>query len=240
MLSSRNSSSDYAPRIWYSSTDNSQGTLEVASWSRSNRRRGDRRPRQNPNHGTCTGSTWSGRPDPLLMGGDNDRVIGQRLYHTALAWDYLQPLLNDEERAQFCPRPKSICRKFTISPCCSAPTWVIRHIDPHSLGAWNGAAIACMAFYEDLPIARHALPLFHGLFCDSLKLFPASGKAAWATYFPFHLVLYLAAAHAFGARGRSFRRARFSTILGRHCWPPSKYPTARNSSAGCGRGNTAF
>ena len=38
--------------------------------------------------------TWSGRPDPLLMGGENDRGISLRLYLTALGWDYLQPLLD--------------------------------------------------------------------------------------------------------------------------------------------------
>ena len=87
-------------------------------------------------------------------------------------------------------------------------------IDPHSLGAWNGTAIACMAFFAELPIARRALPLFHGLFCESLTLFPDSGKAAWATYFPFHLVLYLAAAHSFGGKVAKLDTSLFLDHLG--------------------------
>ena len=35
--------------------------------------------------------TWSGRPDPLLMGGDNDRVIGNALYYTALVGTICSP-----------------------------------------------------------------------------------------------------------------------------------------------------
>ncbi|SEB49881.1 hypothetical protein SAMN05443244_0824 [Terriglobus roseus] len=87
-------------------------------------------------------------------------------------------------------------------------------IDPHSLGSWNGVAIACMAFYDELPVARHALPFFHGLLMDSLQLFPDSGKAAWATYFPFHMVLYLAAACTFGGALADVDKSLFLDNLG--------------------------
>jgi hypothetical protein len=158
--------------------------------------------------------TWSGRPDPLLMGGDNDRVIGQRLYHTALAWDYMQSLFNDEDRQAILSKADEYLHKIYDFTLLQRAYMGYPTIDPHSLGAWNGAAIACMAFYDDLAIARHALPLFHGLFCDSLKLFPASGKVAWATYFPFHLVLYLAAAHTFGGKRPELSSSAFLDNLG--------------------------
>jgi hypothetical protein len=146
----------------------------------------------------CRKPTWSGQPDPLLMGGDNDRIIGQALYVTAMGWEYLKPLLNDEERAVVLSKAEEYLQKmydFTLLQRgymgCPSP-------DPHSLGTWFGVGAACMSFYQDLAIARHALPFFHGLFLESLKLFPPSGKAAWATYFPFWLVRYLAAASTFG------------------------------------------
>ena len=158
--------------------------------------------------------TWSGRPDPLLMGGDNDRGIGLRLYHSALAWELLQPLLSEENRRVILAKVDEYLQKsydFTLlqRAYMGYPT-----TDPHSLGTWNGTAIACMAFYDDLAIARHALPLYHGLFCESLSLFPASGKAAWATYFPFHLVLYLAAAHTFGGPRPELSSSPFLDNLG--------------------------
>jgi hypothetical protein len=159
-------------------------------------------------------STWSGRPDSLLMGGDNDRGISQRLYHIALAWDWLQPLFDDEDRRAILSKAAEYLQKIYDFTLLQRAYMGCPAIDPHSLGAWNGAAIACMAFYEDLAVARHALPLFHGLFCDSLKLFPASGKAAWATYFPFHLILYLAAAQTFGGKRAGLSSSPFLDNLG--------------------------
>ncbi len=158
--------------------------------------------------------TWSGRPDPLLMGGDNDRGISLRLFHIALAWDNLQPLLSDEDRKALLSKADEYLRKIYDFTVLQRAYMGCPAIDPHSLGSWNGAAIACMAFYEELEIARHALPFFHGLFCDSLKLFPASGKAAWATYFPFHLVLYLAAAHTFAGVRPELSSSAFLDNLG--------------------------
>lgn len=196
-------------------TDNSQGTLEVACLVfalTGDEAIGARAKAQIVE--LAQAPTWSGRPDPLLMGGDNDRIIGQRLYHTALAWDYLQPLLTDDDRRALLSKAEEYLHKIYDFTLLQRAYMGYPTIDPHSLGAWNGAAIACMAFYEDLAIARHALPLFHGLFCDSLQLFPASGKAAWATYFPFHLVLYLAAAHVFGGTTPELSYSPFLDNLG--------------------------
>jgi hypothetical protein len=159
-------------------------------------------------------ATWSGRPDPLLMGGENDRGISLRLFHIALAWDHLQPLLSDADRQVLLSKADEYLRKIYDFTLLQRAYMGCPAIDPHSLGSWNGPATACMAFYEELEIARHALPLFHGLFCDSLTLFPASGKAAWATYFPFHLVLYLAAAHTFGGRRQELSSSAFLDNLG--------------------------
>lgn len=158
--------------------------------------------------------TWSGRPDPLLMGGENDRGISLRLFHLALAWDHLQPLLTGEDRQALLAKADEYLRKTYNFTVLQRAYMGYPAIDPHALGSWNGAAIACIAFYEELEIARHALPFFHGLFCDSLQLFPDSGKAAWATYFPFHLVLYLAAAHTFAGMQPELSTSAFLDHLG--------------------------
>jgi hypothetical protein len=196
-------------------TDNSQGTLEVAGLLYA--LTGD------PVIGArakarvmefVNAPTWSGRPDPLLMGGENDRVIGQRLYQVALAWDYLQPLLDEEDRRATLSKAEEYLHKIYDFTLLQRAYMGCPAIDPHSLGSWNGPAIACMAFYKHLEIARRALPFFHGLFCDSLQLFPASGKAAWATYFPFHLILYLAAANTFGGKRPELSSSEFLDNLG--------------------------
>jgi hypothetical protein len=176
--------------------------------------------------------TWSGRPDPLLMGGDNDRGVGLRLYHAALAWDYMQPLFNDEERLAILAKVEEYLQKVYDFTLLQRAYMGYPTIDPHSLGSWNGAAIACMAFYEDLAIARHALPFFHGLFCDSLKLFPASGKAAWATYFPFHLILYLAAAHTFGGKRPELSTSPFLDNLGQALLAAYEVPNSQELQRG--------
>ncbi len=196
-------------------TDNSQGTLELASlfFSLTGDKEIGSRARARIVE-LANAPTWSGRPDPLLMGGDNDRVIGLRLYQTALGWEYLQPLLNDEDRRAMLAKAAEYIEKIYDFTLLQRGYMGCPAVDPHSLGAWNGAAIACMAFFDELEIARRALPFFHGLFCESLTLFPESGKAAWATYFPFHLVLYLAAAHTFGGKRPELDKSRFLDHLG--------------------------
>jgi hypothetical protein len=148
----------------------------------------------------CGRPTWSGRPDPLLMGGDNDRGVGRYLWYVGLAWEFLSDFWDDQERRPILGKAQEYLQKmydFTVLQrgYMGCPT-----TDEHSLGTWNGVGVACMAFYDDLPIARKALPFFHGLFCDSLQLFPPGGKCAWATFLPFWLVRYLAAAHTFGGQ----------------------------------------
>jgi hypothetical protein len=214
-------------------TDNSQGTLELASlvYALTGDESVGARARARIVE-LAHAPTWSGRPDPLLMGGDNDRVIGMKLYQTALVWDYLQPLLSFDDRVAILAKADEYLTKiydFTLlqRAYMGCPT-----LDPHSLGAWNGAAIACMAFYHDLAIARKALPLFHGLFTDSLTLFPASGKAAWATYFPFHLVLYLAAAHTFAGPRPELSESPFLDNLGQALLSSYEVPNSQELQRG--------
>ena len=196
-------------------TDNSQGTLSLACIFFSVT--GDTTVGARAHAGImqlARQATWSGRPDPLLMGGENDRGISLRLFHIALAWDHLQPLLSDDDREVLLSKADEYLHKIYDFTLLQRAYLGCPAIDPHSLGAWNGTAIACMAFYEELEIARHALPLFHGLFCDSLQMFPASGKAAWSTYFPFHLVLYLGAAETFAGTGLELSSSEFLDNLG--------------------------
>lgn len=214
-------------------TDNSQGTLELACLFYAitgdaviGARAKDRILE------LAHAPTWSGRPDPLLMGGDNDRGISLRLYLTALGWDYLQPLLNDSERSVMLSKAEEYIGKMYDFTLLQRGYMGCPAIDPHSLGAWNGTAIACMAFFKDLAIASRALPLFHGLFCESLKLFPDSGKAAWATYFPFHLVLYLAAAHTFGGKRKELDTSPFLDHLGEALLASFEVPNSQELQRG--------
>ncbi|WP_214628037.1 hypothetical protein [Paenibacillus agaridevorans] len=163
----------------------------------------------------CHMQTWSGKADPLVMGGENDRGIAQKMYMVALAWNWCKHLFDSEKQLVIKEKVGHYLKKlhdFTILQRaymgCPTP-------DPHSLGTWNGTAIACMAFYEDLEEARKALPFFHGLFSESLRLFPQDGKNAWATLFPYHLVRYLAAAHTFGGQRPELSNSSFLDHLGK-------------------------
>jgi hypothetical protein len=213
--------------------DNSQGTLELAcllyaiTGDASLGGRAKRRILE-----LAQAPTWSGRPDPLLMGGDNDRGISLRLYLTGLGWEYLQPLLNDADRRAILAKAEEYIGKMYDFTLLQRGYMGCPAIDPHSLGAWNGTAIACMAFFDELAIARRALPLFHGLFCESLKLFPDSGKAAWATYFPFHLVLYLAAAHTFAGKRKELDQSPFLDHLGEALLASFEVPNSQELQRG--------
>jgi len=214
-------------------TDNSQGTLELACLVYALTRDAAIGTRAKAKIlELANASTWSGRPDPLLMGGENDRGIGNRLYHAALGWDYLQPILDENDRRAILSKVEEYLQKIYDFTLLQRAYMGYPTIDPHSLGTWNGAAIACMAFFDELPVARHALPFFHGLFCDSLKLFPASGKAAWATYFPFHIVRYLAAAHTFGRRRPELSFSDFLDNLGQALLAAFEAPNSQEMQRG--------
>jgi|GEM_PF-1591099 len=150
----------------------------------------------------CEAKTWSGRSDPLLMGGDNDRGIGYKLYLAAVGWEFLNDFLSEKERSVVLGKAEEYIGKlydFTLLQRsymgCPTP-------DEHSLGTWWGVGIACMAFYDELAIARKALPFFHALMVDGLGMFSSSGKEPWATFQPIWPARYFAAAIEFGGRIR--------------------------------------
>jgi hypothetical protein len=214
-------------------TDNSQGTLSLAIlyWAMTGDAQVGERARAAVME-IANAKTWSGRPDPLLMGGENDRGISLRLFHVALAWEHLQPLLTSEDRSALRARAEEYLQKVYNFTVLQRAYMGYPAIDPHSLGSWNGPAIACMAFYDEVPVARQALPFFHGLFVDSLQLMPESGKAAWATYFPFHLVLYLAAAHTFAGQSPELSSSRFLDHLGQALLTSFESPNSQEMQRG--------
>ncbi|MBI4026319.1 MAG: hypothetical protein HY360_15145 [Verrucomicrobia bacterium] len=180
----------------------------------------------------CRRPTWSSRPDPLLMGGDNDRDIGSALYYTGIAREYAFDLFNQQERRIILAKADEYLRKiydFTVLQRaymgCPTP-------DAHALGTWAGVGVACMCFYDDLDSARKALPFFHGLFKDSFRLFPPGGKTNWATYYPMHLARYLAAAHTFAGKRPELSRSPFLDNLGQALLACFETPNAQEIGRG--------
>lgn len=180
----------------------------------------------------CERETWSGRPDPLLMGGENDRGIGVKLYACGLAWDYLREAFTPEQRERILSKVDEYIRKMYDFTVLQRAYMGCPSTGAHSTGAWNGAGIACMAFYEDLPVARRALPLFHGLFVDSLKLFPRDGKAKSTTLTPWHLVRYLAAAHTFGGMRPELQESAYLDRLGEALLACFRTPSTQDMQRG--------
>lgn len=162
----------------------------------------------------CSRLTWSGRRDPLAMGGENDRIIGHSLYCAAMGWQFLQPLLSDDDRAVITGKAALYLAKMYDFTILQRGYLGNPSPDPHSLGSWYGVGAAAMCFYDDLPVARNILPFFHGLFADALTMFPSDGKAAWATYIPTYLIRYLAAVHTFGGHQANLDRSPFLDHLG--------------------------
>ena len=162
----------------------------------------------------CSRPTWNKARDPLLMGGDNDRNIGLKLYSTGIAWDWCNGLFIGDERTVILDKVREYIQKMYDFTVLQRAYMGFQTADAHSTGTWNGVCVACMAFYDDLPIARKALPFFHGLFNDSLTVFPESGKLMWVTFHAYHLIRYLAAAHTFGGYRREWNDNPFLKNLG--------------------------
>jgi len=161
----------------------------------------------------CKEETWSGRPNPLLMGGDNDRKIGSKLALVGVGWEFLKDNFTVDERMVVLSKAEEYLGKlydFTLLQReymgCPTP-------NAHSQGTWWGVGVACMAFYDELPIARKALPFFHALMVDSLSMFPASGKSPWVTFYPTWPARYFAAAIEFGGQIREVDDSPFLNHL---------------------------
>lgn len=161
----------------------------------------------------CKAKTWSGRPNPLLMGGDNDRGIGFKLSVAGMGWEFLRDSLTKKERQIVLSKSEEYLGTIYDFTLLQRGYMGCPSLDPHSMGTWWGVGIACMAFYDELPIARKALPFFHALMIDSLSLFPASGKAPWVTYYPIWLAHYFSAAIEFGGRIREVEESPFLNHL---------------------------
>ncbi|HWL54014.1 MAG TPA: hypothetical protein VNQ90_16350 [Chthoniobacteraceae bacterium] len=146
----------------------------------------------------CRRESWSGRPDPLIMGGDNDRTIGHKLYMAGIGWEFLRPWLDEGERATVRSKVGEYLQKLYRFTLLQRGYMGCPNPGAHSLGTWYGVGVACMAFYDELPEAPRILSFFHGLFLDSLTLFPESGKARWVATYPLWPVRYFAAAATFG------------------------------------------
>jgi len=180
----------------------------------------------------CQLETWSGHPDPLLMGGENDRGLGYKLSVAGVGWEFLCEMLAEEERKTVLSKAEEYLGKmydFTVLQRgymgCPTP-------DEHSLGTWWGVGIACMAFYDELPIARKALPFFHALMVDGLGMFPTSGKSPWATFQPIWPVRYFAAAIEFGGRIRQVDESAFLDNLARALQASFRSPNSQEMQRG--------
>lgn len=177
-------------------------------------------------------TTWSGMPDPLLMGGDNDRAIGYKLYLTAMAWEFCRSVFNSREQRKILAKAEEYLQKMYDFTVLQRAYMGQPATDAHSLGAWFGVGVAGMAFYDDLAVARKSLPFFNGLFTDSLKLFPSGGKTAWITFHPMHLVRYLAAAITFGGDQPDLNKNLFLDNLGRALFDYFEVPNVQELQRG--------
>jgi len=157
----------------------------------------------------CETRSWSGRPDPLLIGGDNDRGIGFRLSVVGVGWEFLRDFLSDGERETVRSKAEEYLGKMTDFTLLQRGYMGCPTPDEHSLGTWWGVGIACMAFYDELAIARKALRFFHALMVKGLGMFSSSGKEPWATYQPIWPARYFAAAIEFGGRIREVDESPF-------------------------------
>ncbi len=137
----------------------------------------------------CERPHWGYHNTPDIMGSDNDRDAGLRLYETAVVYDWLHDRLTAEQRNTIRTRlAKQAALAYQVT-LVQKSYWYYRANEAHGLGFWFGFAAAAAALAGEDPRAAMWLEWIHGNILDSLAHMPADGINEWLVFCAQWLVL---------------------------------------------------
>jgi len=171
----------------------------------------------------CERPYWGYHDVREVMGWNNDRDTGVRMFETAVVYDWLHDRLTDEQRqlirdklayhAELADRVTHLQKGY----------WYTRTTEAHGQGFWFGFTSAALALLGDDPRAEGWLAWAHGNMLDALTHAPDDGIVEWPVFNAQWLIL----------TAMLLERATGRRLRGR-------LPFLRNYAANCGKlGRTA-
>ena len=130
----------------------------------------------------CARPYWGYHDVPEVMGWNNDRDTGMRLFETAVVYDWLYDRLTDAQRrtvrtklayhADLADRVTRLQKGY----------WYTRAHEAHGQGLWFGFACAALALLGDDPRADVWVEWIHGNMLDALAHMPDDGINEWPVF----------------------------------------------------------
>ena len=166
----------------------------------------------------CAKPYWGYHDVPEVMGWNNDRDTGMRLFETAVAYDWLHerftPAQRQDVRAKLAYHADLADRVTHIQK----GYWYTRSNEAHGQGLWFGFACAALALVGDDPRAEAWLDWVHGNMLDALAHMPDDGITEWPVFNAQWLILttvLLERATGRRLRGRMPFLRRFAPSIGK-------------------------
>lgn len=130
----------------------------------------------------CRRPYWGYHNVPDIMGWNNDRDTGMKMFETAAVYDWLFHRLAEDQRElvrQKLAYHAEIAYKVTVL---QKNYWYYRTAEAHGQGLWFGFAAAALALVGDDPRAPEWLDWIHGNIADALLHAPEDGISEWPVF----------------------------------------------------------
>lgn len=130
----------------------------------------------------CEQPVWGYHDVPEIMGWNNDRDTGVRMYEAAVVYDLLRDHLDEKQRERLQAKlayHADIAYQVTTL---QKDYWYRRCAEAHGQGFWYGFAAAAIALLDEEPMAREWLEWIHGNLIDALDYLPEDGISEWLVF----------------------------------------------------------
>ncbi|HPP12259.1 MAG TPA: hypothetical protein PKW42_05940, partial [bacterium] len=130
----------------------------------------------------CRRAYWGYHNVPEIMGWNNDRDTGMRLFETAFVYDWLYHYLSLAERKLIRERLTYVARLAHKITHLQYGYWYTRMPEAHGQGFWFGFGCAALALLGEEQEAKDWLNWFSGNVQEALRSAPEDGITEWLTF----------------------------------------------------------
>ena len=130
----------------------------------------------------CARPVWGYHDVPEIMGWNNDRDAGMRMFEAAFVYDWLYEHVTEAQRRLMREKMAyhaSIAYRTTVL---QKGYWYYRTAEAHGHGFWFGFAAAALALADTEPEAQKWLDWIHGNVRDALAHMSEDGISEWLVF----------------------------------------------------------